>query len=169
MSSAYTEAIKEAFACCPNNVAVLDTLEISHPSVNGGEPIYLVRNTKELVLTLEDSTSHTFEAASFGLTLPKKTDEGVQDLEMKFCNIDRRISDFMDNASHFKTKVVCKYRPYLSNNLSQPQMVPPLMLTLSDIVATVFEVSARASFVDLVNKKFPSEIYSRLTFPSLGG
>lgn len=167
MNTALTEALKEAYALAPANVAVLDTLEISHHSI--AEPIYLVRNNVDLVLTLEDDTTHTFTAAAFKVTLPKKSDEGVQDLDLKICNVDRRVSDFMEQASNFQTKVVCKYRPYLSTDLTQPQYDPPLLLALSDITATIYEVSARASFADLVNRKFPNEIYSRLTFPSLGG
>ena len=165
MTDAMTAALKEAYASVPTNVVVLDTLEIYHPSIVGH--IYLVRNLEPLTLTLEDTTTHEFEAANFDLRLPKKSDEGVQDLELKICNVDRRVSDFMDNAANFQSKVVCLYRPYLSNDLTQPQMVPALMLTLSDVQATVYEVTARASFADLVNRKFPNQIYSRATFPGL--
>jgi len=165
--SSLSEALQEAYACSPSNVSDLHTLEISHPSIEG--KIYLVQNNVDLNLRLEDGSWHLFEAASFDLVLPEKSDEGIQDINLKIANIDRRVSDFLDQASNFKTKVVCKYRPYLSNDLSTPQMDPPLMLTLTDVVSTIYDVTAKASFADLVNCAFPKEIYSRLMFPSLGG
>ena len=167
MSDALLAAIKEAYACAPSNVAELHTLEISHASI--AEPIYIVNNTESLLLTLEDDTEHLFEKSSYSLVRPKKSDEGVQDLDLKICNVDRRVSDFLEEAKNYQTKVVCKYRPYLSTDFTTPQMIPPLMLTLSNVKVTTYEVTARASFADLVNRKFPNEIYSLLMFPSLGG
>ena len=167
MNDSYKAALKEAFASCPPNVAVLMTLEFNHESLPA--PIYLVNNTEDLNLTLEDGTTKLFEKANFQLQLPEKTDEGIQDLDLKICNVDRRISRFLDNASNFQTKVVCKYRAYLSNDFSQPQNDPPLLLALSDVVANIFAVTAKASFADLVNRKFLNELYTRTNFPSLGG
>lgn len=165
--SSYSEAIREAYATCPSNVAELHTLEISHPSI--AETIYLVQNNEDLLLRLETGAWVTFEAAAFELVLPEKSDEGIQEINIKIANIDRRVSDFLNQASNFVTKVVCKYRPYLSNDLSIPQMNPPLMLTLNDVSVTTYDVTARASFADLVNRAFPKELYSRTVFPSLGG
>lgn len=165
--SSLSEALKEAYACAPSNIANLHTLEISHPSMSTS--IYLVKNNVDLSLTLEDHTTHLFEAAAFDLVLPEKSDEGIQEINLKIANVDRRVSDFLKQASNYRTKVICKWRPYLSNDLSAPQINPPLLLTLSDISVSVYDVTARASFADLVNKSFPKNSYSRLEFPSLGG
>ncbi len=60
------------------------------------------------------------------------------------------------------------YRPYLSDDLTQPQMDPPLVLYLKEIQVNTYQVTGRATFMDIVNKRFPSELYTRLRFPSLG-
>ncbi len=166
-SSALSDAIKEAYACAPSNVVVLETIQLTHASI--AEDIFLVRNKEDLTLTLEDASTQLFEGAGFRLSLPQSGDSGLQELSIGVDNVDRRISDFFNEAKNFQTPVECIYRPYLSNDLTQPQMDPPLVLYLSDVQITVFEVTAKASFADLINKKFPSESYIRSRFPSLGG
>ena len=57
---------------------------------------------------------------------------------------------------------------YLSNDLTQPQLDPPLSLILQDVQITMLQVSGRATFADVINKKWPTEYYTRARFPSLG-
>lgn len=161
-----SDALKEAYAVCPTGSIPLDTLEIRHPSIS---PIYLVKNMEPIVAKLETGETVTFEAAAFELTKPRKSDEGVQDLELKVCNVDSRLSDFFGNSNNFSSKVSCFYRPYLSKNIGVGPEALPLVLTLSEVQANEVEISARASFADLINKKFPSESYTRSVFPNLGG
>lgn len=166
MNDALQAAIREAYASAPSHVAILETLEISHPAVGG--TIYLVKNSEDLTMKLENGTSVLFEAAGFRMTLPAVTEDGLQELRIAIDNVDRRISDFLDQAKNSTETVKVKYRPYLSTDLETPQMNPPLELNLTDVSVTVFEVTARATFADIINKKFPSDIYTRARFPSLG-
>jgi hypothetical protein len=166
MNAALSEAIKEAYASAPSNVAVLETLEISHPSIGG--TIYIVKNREDLTLTLEDDTEQLFEGVGFRMALPASGDNGVQELTITIDNVDRRISDFLNTAKDYQTPVVVKYRPYLSNDLTTPQMENPIVLFLTDVRVTVFEINAKASFADILNKKFPTQLYTRSRFPSIG-
>jgi len=59
------------------------------------------------------------------------------------------------------------YRPYLSTDLTAPQMDPPLTLTLTQISADNYTVTARARMGDFANRKFPSEEYTATRFPGL--
>lgn len=167
MSNALTDAIKEAYASAPSNDAVFETIQLSHPSI--AEDIFLVRNRTDLELTLETSETVTFKACGFGMSLPKKGDSGLQELNLSIDNVDRRISDFLNTAKNFTTKVSVTYRPYLQSDPSQPQMDPPLVLCLSDVKVDLFQCTGKASFADLLNKKYPSQNYTRKKFPSLGG
>ena len=166
-SSTLLDAIKEAYASAPSNEVILDTIELRHASIM--EPIYLVRNLEDVVLTLETSVTVTFEGAAFRLSLPQSGENGLQELAIAVDNVDRRVSDFFSNAKNFQTPVECVYRPYLDSDHTQPQMNPPLVLYLSDAQVTLFEVTAKATFADILNKKFPSRLYTRAGFPSLGG
>jgi DNA repair exonuclease SbcCD ATPase subunit len=59
------------------------------------------------------------------------------------------------------------YRQYLSSNLAAPENDPPLTLTVLAITADVFRIRATCGFGDLVNKRFPSMVYTADQFPGL--
>lgn len=165
-NSSLEEAIKEAYASAPSNVTVLETLEIRHPSI--GEVVRLVRNREDITATLETEEEVVFEGAAFSLSLPAAGENGLQEITVKVDNVDRRVSDFLSTAKDYEEPVRLIYRPYLSSDLSQPQMNPPLELYLTDVNVTVFEVTGKATFADIINKRFPSDYYTRSRFPSLG-
>lgn len=160
-----SEALKEAYASAPSNVVILECIQIAHVSLM--EVISLVKNNEDLDLTLEDSSVVTFEGAAFQLSLPAKADSALQQLSIKIDNIDQRVSDFINDAKNFTTPVEITYRVYLSTDLTTPQNSPPLILYLSDVKVTQFDVTGTANFADLINKKFPSEFYTAARFPSL--
>jgi len=161
------EALKEAYASAPSDTAILETLEITHPAVGG--TLYLVKNTENLTLALEEGGEEVeFEACGFRMSLPAVSEDGLQELRIAIDNIDRRVSDFLSAALYSEQPVEIKYRPYLSTDYTKPQLDPPLLLTLSDVSVTVNEVSGRATFADIINKPFPNQPYTRSRFPSLG-
>ena len=166
MNNSLNDAIKEAYALAPSTTTVLDTIEISHPSVEGGS-LYLVRAIEPLTLTLETGAQKIFEPVGFQFTLPAAGENGRQDMQISIDNVDRRISDFIEKAKNYYEPVKVTYRPYLSSDLTTPQMNPPLVLSLQDVSVTVQAVSGRASFADVLNQKFPKEYYTRKRFPSL--
>lgn len=166
MNAAMTAAIKEAFAVAPTNVVILHTLEIRQDTVQSR--IYLVQARRELIALDENGVSRTFEPSGFQFTLPPSTEEGFQSINVAIDNIGQRITDFIEAAKGSPVPVSLIYRPYLSNDLTQPQMNPPLILYLKDIQVTATQVTGRATFMDVANKRFPSILYTRERFPSLG-
>lgn len=167
MPSSYTDALKEAFASAPTNIIIYETLEIRHSSLPG-DTIYLVKDIVSLTATLEDASEVTFEPAPFAMKLPSAAENGKQDLNIKIDNVDRRVSDFVIAAAEYEDPIYILYRPYLSTDLTTPQLNPPLTLILKEISMDILSVSARASFFDLINKNFPSILYTRSSFPSIG-
>jgi len=159
------DAIKEAFASCPTSKVIYDTLEVRQTGVQPA--IFLVRARQSIVANDENGTPHTFLPVGFQFTLPPENEEGFRSLNIAIDNIDRRVSDFVQTAMSSKVPVEIVYRPYLSDDLTQPQMNPPLVLWLKEIQITTAQVTGRATFMDLVNKKFPSELYTRARFPAL--
>lgn len=166
MNASLSEAIKEAYATAPAGVIVLNTLELRHASIPA--PIYLIQERAATMLTLETGEAVLFEAIPFQITLPQAGDNGLQELNITIDNVDRKISDFCRLAATYPSPVEVRYRPYLSTDFTTPQMVPPLLLFLKDISITTTEVACRATMADLINKKFPRELYTRERFPSLG-
>ena len=163
------DALKEAYASAPSGVVILDTLELSHPSIPD-DTVFIVNNQDGCTATLEDGvTNKDFIPMAFEVKLPPPGDKGVQELSIGMDNVDRFISDFFNKAKAYKEPVKATYRPYLNTDLTQPQLNPPLNLNVVDVNITSQKVVARATFADLINKKHPLQVYSRSRFPSLGG
>lgn len=157
-------AIKEAYATARSDIFILDTLEIQHPDVDN---LYLVRDRKNWMLTLENSTIHEFVACGFRFQLPAAGENGLQELSLAVDNIDRIASDYIQSVVESNDPIQVIFRPYLNNDTTQPQMNPPLRLFLTEVVVDAFEVSGRATFADILNRKFLSELYTRRRFPAL--
>jgi len=115
------------------------------------------------------SNSVSYEPVGFKFKLPSVTGNGVQDLSLEFSNVDRRVNDFIESVEASLDPVTVTHRVYLSGGdlNSVPESDPPLKLTLSDIEISAFKVRARASFVNIVNKQYPTEYYDRDRFPSI--
>lgn len=166
MNDSLQEAIKEAYASAPSDKVVLDTLEINQYPVQ--DPFYMVQAATPFTAFDEHGIERTFNPVGFQFSLPPSNEDGVQSLTISIDNIDRRVSDFIELAKSQVVPIIVTYRPYLSNDPSGPQMVPPLVLYLTDVQITSFQVTGKATFMDIVNKKFPSELYIRARFPTLG-
>lgn len=164
MPDALDDAIREAYATARTDVIYYDTLEIRNPAA---PPLYLVQDRADHSMTLETGQTVLFKATAFRFILPATGDNGVQELGVAVDNTDQRVSDFIQSVIASDDPVKIIYRPYLSDDLSKPQMNPPLVLFLTDIVVTAVEVTGRAAFADILNRKFLSEMYSRRRFPTL--
>lgn len=160
------DALKEAYAVAPAQQIILHTLEIRQTGVQS--PIYIVRDRKELVATTEESEDVTFQPCGFQFSLPPENEEGFRSLNIAMDNVKRIVTPFITAAKSQRVPVEAIYRPYLSTDLTRPQMDPPLLLYLKDLSVTGPQVTGRATFQDLVNKRFPLELYTRYRFPTLG-
>jgi hypothetical protein len=161
-----TDAAKEAFTLAPSNIPTLDTLEISHPAIAS---IYLVKDRKNWDLTLEDDGgTKTFRGCGFGIELPTSGENGLQNLNVAIDNVGREVSDFINSVKDSADPVTVIYRPYLTSDPTTPQMDPPLVLELKDVQILDSQVTAKGSSLDVVNKPFLLDIYTRENYPGLG-
>lgn len=164
-------AIQEAYASAPDDAVIFHTLEIRHDSFE--EPIRVVRDHVPLNATLEDDAplnageEVTFLAYAFDFQLPPVKSNGVPELLITIDNISQEIEQALRSAAESAGKLEVTYRPYLSTDLSAPQMDPPITLTVLSATADTFRVTARCSFGDLVNKQYPDQDYTAARFPGL--
>ena len=166
MPSSLEDAIQEAYATARSDVVYLDTLQLSNPATGD---LWLVKDRVDHTLTLENGVDQIFTATAFRFTLPAAGENGIQELAIAIDNVDRRPAAYVEAVRTSNQPVVVSYRPYLSTDKSRPQMNPPLTLYLTDIVITAVEVSGRATFADVLNRKFLTEFYTRNRFPTIGG
>lgn len=173
MDPTLSQAIKEAYASAPSTSVIYHTLEIYHPSFT--VPIRVVRDKVNLTATLEAtaprdaSTAVEFIGYQFDITPPEISTSGVPQCTVEIDNVSRDILAQIENAVNGGSQeliTIC-YRAFLSDDLSAPENDPPLTLTVSDIVATVFRITATAGFANLANKRFPNMDYTSEVFPGL--
>lgn len=166
MNTSLTDAIREAYAICPTTKTVINTLEIRQTGVQSA--IFLSQTRAGITAFDENGDEHVFVACGFQFTLPPSDEDGFKSLTVAVDNINRVASDFIETARQSVVPVEVVYRPYMSDDLTAPAMDPPLILYLKDVQITAFQVVGKCTFMDLVNKKFPSDLYLRSRFPSLG-
>lgn len=170
-NAALSDAIKEAYAVAPQGVVLLDTLEFRHASFTA--PLRVVRNTVDIVATLESDAPEnggeavTFTRFAFDFTLPEVSDGAAPELVIAIDNVNRLIVESLELAVASTDALYVTYRPYLSTDLTAPQMDPPLTMTVHHIEADVFRVTARCGFGDILNRAFPREDYTAARFPGL--
>ena len=164
MPSVLTDAIREAYATSRSDVVFLDTLEIRSPAADS---MFLVQDRKDWTLRLETGEDKLFVATAFRFILPAAGDNGIQELNVAVDNADQRVSDFVNMILTHDSTIKVIFRPYMSSDVTQPQMNPPLVLFMTDVVITAVEVTGRATFAELLNRKFLSTVYSHRRFPAL--
>jgi hypothetical protein len=170
--STLSAAIKEAYATAPAGEVILHTLEFRHQ--NFTTPIRVVRDFNDLTATLEStaplnpSAAVTFIAFNFEFQLPEVQHSAVPEIIISIDNVSPEIEQNLAIAVASPYPIYVTYRPFLSTDLSAPQMNPPLTLTVTHIEATDFRVTARATFGDMSNRQFPNKDYTVAGFPGLG-
>jgi hypothetical protein len=159
-------ALVEAYATAPATVSHIHTLELRHERMS--EPLYLVQGFFHKEIKPNPSGPfRKFRACAFNFTLPSTDDGGLAELMLTMDNTNNRVSDFCESAMVFPAPVEILYRPYLSTDLENPLMDPPLRLFLKDVTVSESQVSGRSVPVDFLNLKFPTEIYDSERFPPL--
>lgn len=172
MPNNLTEAIEEAYATAPAGQVILHTLEFRHPSFTA--PLRVVNDQQDFVGTLEataplnPSEAVTFTAFAFDFVPPDVDSSGtLPEVTIAIDNVSREVLAYMDLAANSPNLIAVTYRPFLSNDPSEPQMNPPLTLTVRTVEADIFRITARASFGDFINKAFPATLYDATRFPAL--
>lgn len=167
------QAIKEAFASAPTNIVTLHTIEMNHAAFT--EPIRVVLDYVVHDLLLEDETIATFIPFSFSFDLPEISDSGVSELNIKVDNISKEVSDNLELSLATNDHITVVYRPYLFDKKTGtqpvgaegPQMNPPLVMKAKTVLVNEMSVSMVATFNDIVNRKFPADLYTLTRFPGL--
>lgn len=166
-----SQALREAYASAPTNVVIHHTLEIRHSKFTA--PIRVVKDYNDLYATLESTapeganTQVHFLAFSFDITRPEVSATGVPQVNITIDNVDRTIVSNIEKAMGSTELVTVIYREYLSTDLTAPANNPPLELTILTISADMFKVTATAGFINLLNKRFPTEAYTTDVFVGL--
>ncbi|AKJ71382.1 hypothetical protein RU58_00057 [Achromobacter phage phiAxp-1] len=177
-TSAYSEAIKEAYVMAPADELVYHTLEIRHPTFRDGNnrqtAIRVVQGNDDVMLRVEAGSTGPnpgevvqWLGCNFSITLPKSSREDAPELNIRLPNVDREMVGYIERANATLDPIIVVYRPYLESNPDEPQMNPPIEMKLAKVKADVFNVTGRATFDDFRNRPFPFNKYTRNVFQRL--
>lgn len=109
-----------------------------------------------------------FTAIGFELELPKVTGAPVPELSVSLDNVSDELDKHLSAAATSQEEIAVTYRPYLSTDLSGPQMDPPLHLFLTVADADQLRATGRASIKNQSQKGFPGNLFTVEDFPGLG-
>lgn len=175
--SKLSQAIKEAYASAPSGVIIIHTLEFRHQNFrdefNQPTAIRVVLGHQQLEARLEadapqDPLAYViFIPMAFELSLPNVEHLAMPEIGISIDNVSREIEDNLTIAAASPYPVEVTYRPYLNTDLTEPQMNPPLTMTLISAEADDFKVTARAVYGNAANVLCPREVYTGARFPGI--
>jgi hypothetical protein len=165
-------AIQEAYASAPTDTIIHHTLELWHPSFT--VPIRLVRDNTSIDAMIEAGAARdaglvvSFTGYAFDVVPPDQTSAGLPECTIEIDNVGREILAQIDAAVMGTAKITVIYRAYLSDQLLLgPENDPPVEMEISHISASPMRISARAGFVNMLDRQFPRLVYDLETFPGL--
>lgn len=165
------DAVKEAMAVAPTGEIVLCTLEFRTATFTA--PIRVVLDNTNLEAFLEagapenPSEEVTFVAMQFSLTRPEMGDNGSPEMSIELDNVSPEIEEQFSSAIFSSAVIEVTLRLYLGSDLSGPQNSPPLHMEVKSCRADDYKVTAKCSFGNLNNTRFPGELYRLTDYPSL--
>tara|TARA_R110002153_G_scaffold263960_1_gene425551 strand:- start:789 stop:1292 length:504 start_codon:yes stop_codon:yes gene_type:complete len=149
---------------------IYHTLDIQNPAFtvpNHPEGrILFVQGFDDLTATTEDSETLTFRASGFGVSPPKKTARGREDLQFQLDNVLGDALHAIDAANASGEKIRCIYRAYSAADLSAPGEHSYKMTAVS-ARAQGASVVITASFKDIVNLSWPYRRHTPSFAPGL--
>jgi hypothetical protein len=173
-----SQAIAESMASATVGDPMLLTLELYHPSFvdDNGDPTAarIVCDFRNLAATLEAdaplnaSEEVTFIGIPFRYTRQEMTDSGAPaGVQIEIDNVSLAITRLLAQMQGSLEPIRCIEREYLPSDTSAPHVLPVTTLYLSDVEVSAETVTAKVTFGDLTNRRFPVDEYTREQWPAL--
>lgn len=143
---------------------ILHTVELSCDA--WAEPIVLVRDFVDHVITTEYSRVLTAEASGMSVSLPKRDNTTAQRLTFALDGVRQRATMLLRQALAEQKAVRLTYRVYLSSNLGAPAEVPH-HFEVHAIKTTANRVEVTAGLFDLIDMKWPRDVFNSENAPGL--
>jgi hypothetical protein len=193
--STFTEAYNEALASAPADRILINTIEVYHPSFvtpantpTGARFVrdnFPFRGKLEATASVEADAVVRFEPLMFDFTRPGSSGNELPYIQISIDNTSNILTRWADLAGRDPNPTRVIYRPYLfypesdltdgdvrvggvdNNNVRYPDLNPPVRMTVSNIVLERQKLTFNARPVDMINKKFPGEVFLKSRFPAM--
>ncbi len=147
-----TDELKKIYSSNHSSNRFYDTVEISHSLFS--KVFYLVRDDSSHSWKIEDESIKEFVSYPFDIKLPE-VGSAQQDISFVFDNVSQEIMRELESAAvNINESIKLKYRVYIDGD-DTPQTAA-IELSLTNIVADTFTISAVATRPDLYKRMFPT-------------
>lgn len=114
---------------------------------------YLIRDTQERDLLVDDGSTQTFQPYPFNVISPQ-VGENQQDIGIVLDNVSPDMMQNIEAASENSAVPISMfYRVYIEGSVDS--QMTTIRMALTEVVVDMFTVSCKASRVDLFERKFP--------------
>lgn len=143
---------------------IISTLELSCPS--WAAPVLICNGFENQTCVTEDLRTLIFIAAGIDVALPKKGNTGGQTLTFAIDNVTGEAQQRIDQALDDEQRITATYRMFLESDKSTPAE-PPYKMTVLGGTMQGAGVQIQCGFFDLINTKWPRELYTTDFAPGL--
>ena len=191
----WSAAIQEAIASNPPDNIILPTIELRHPNFRNGagqlEYPMIVADTgfdigredgsygHKLKIPLENSLgeylldangnvrmrSYDFLACMFEFHLPEQNTTSLPEVELTIDNVAPILIEHLDAAVTIRADIQLIYREFILG-INEPQYTLRGLI-LKRVNSSISQVTATASFADLMGSSFPKKLYRAKEYKSL--
>lgn len=150
-------AIARAYAS--NEATPISTFEFSHSAIS---TMYFVQGYYDVEATTESGKAVTFLKSGLGFSLPERSTEGVQELQIQIDNLSNetyeKLRTIQLSMRQNDERAKIKYRPYLEADLSAPSgAVFTLSMTSASITRN--QATILANWAPFPDSSYPRKRY----------
>lgn len=143
---------------------IISTLELTCPAWDA--PVLICQGYEDQICITEDSRTLTFLASAVDIALPKKGNSAGQTLTFAIDNITGEAQQKIDQALEAESRMTATYRMYLESDKLAPAE-PPYRMTILGGSMQGSGIQIQCGFFDLINTKWPRELYTTKFAPGL--
>lgn len=176
MADVWTAAWEEAEASVPPTILVYHTLELQHPAFTDGVTPFAVRAvagdykdqtfTLEVGATLNGGEAVLFKAIPFYSEMPEVSEGKTPEIKITIDSVGEEIIPYLEAATQIRADMISIYRQYRSDDLTAP-CYGPVEFLIKQVTLKSSTIEGVAKIDDLVNRKFPSRVYTLTEYPGL--
>lgn len=143
---------------------ILHTVELS--ASIWSDSIVLVNGFEDHAIITEDDRELLARATGMAVALPKRDASGAQDITFGLDGVRPEATRLLRQAQEAQVPVRLTYRCYLYGDLTEPAEQPYYFI-VRRFVAQADHVEVTAGLFDLIDMRWPREVYNSANAPGL--
>lgn len=160
--------LQEIYASAPHDVDYVETVEFNHSTFSA--PYYFTNRPEKIDFLLSSGSSGTteFTPIPFRIKLPTNEQGTNNELTITVANAGLEMMQALELAQTMPHEgIQATYRVYTDVAGTSPETDPPLMLSITDIVANSESVSMTCNRFDVLGRQFAKLYYDTVSFAGL--